>query len=113
MLLDVVHNILLPISQKRIEGNYLDPTLRELMIFNHQSICLNWLWVIFTWYCVNDNKENGLGYGFWLGKVFEYFHVSFKYWQKQTIKDVLWEIDLFVIPATSRGVNAPVQHLKA
>ncbi|KAH0665955.1 hypothetical protein KY285_027161 [Solanum tuberosum] len=63
--------------------------------------------------CVYDDKDHGLGYGFWLGEVFEYFHIPVKDCQEQTTKDVLGEVDHVVIPATSRGDNAPLQRLKA
>ncbi|KAG5575550.1 hypothetical protein H5410_055684 [Solanum commersonii] len=62
--------------------------------------------------CVHDDKDHGLGYGFWLGKGFEYFRVLVKEWQEQTTKDVLGEVDHVVIPATSRGANDLVQRLK-
>ncbi|KAG5600987.1 hypothetical protein H5410_032357 [Solanum commersonii] len=63
--------------------------------------------------CVYDDKDHGLGYGFWLGEVFEYFHISIKDCHEQTTKDVLGKVDHIVIPATYRGDNAPMQRLKA
>ncbi|KAH0765040.1 hypothetical protein KY285_000911 [Solanum tuberosum] len=113
LLFDVVHKILLPRSQKRTEPNYLDLTLMELLIskvqINLPTLVLSHIHRI----CVHDDKDHGLGYGFWLGEVFEYFRVPVKEWQEQTTKDVLGKVDHVVIPTTSRGANAPVQRLKA
>ncbi|KAH0765048.1 hypothetical protein KY285_000919 [Solanum tuberosum] len=113
ILFDVVHKILLPRSQKRTEPNYLDLTLMELLIskvqINLPTLVLSHIHRI----CVHDDKDHGLGYGFWLGEVFEYFRVPVKEWQEQTTKDVLGKVDHVVIPTTSRGANAPVQRLKA
>ncbi|KAH0636247.1 hypothetical protein KY290_036673 [Solanum tuberosum] len=113
LLFDVVHKIILPRSQKRTEANYLDLTLMELLIskvqINLPKLVLNHIHRI----CVHDDKDHGLGYGFWLGKIFEYFRVSVIEWQEQTTKNVLGEVDHVVIPATSRGAIAPVKRLKA
>ncbi|KAG5585876.1 hypothetical protein H5410_046310 [Solanum commersonii] len=113
LFFDVVHKIVLPRFQKRTEANYLDLTLMELLISNVQinfpKFVLNHIHRI----CVHDDKDHGLGYGFWLGEVFEYFRISVIEWQEQTTKNVLGKVDHVVIPTTSRGANAPVQRLKA
>ncbi|KAH0769692.1 hypothetical protein KY290_013673 [Solanum tuberosum] len=109
----MVHKTLLPRSQKCTKANYFDLTLMELLIskvqINLPTLVLSHIHRI----CVHDDKDHGLGYGFWLGEVFVYFRVPVKEWQEQTTKDVLGEVHHVVIPATSRGANAPVQRLKA
>ncbi|KAH0784238.1 hypothetical protein KY290_003836 [Solanum tuberosum] len=113
LLFDVVHKIVLPRKQKRMEANYLDLTLMELLLskiqINLHALILSHIHGL----CVLDKKERGLAYGFWLGKVFDHFSVPVKKWQIQTTKDVLGVVDHVTIPATKRGANAPVQRLKA
>ncbi|KAK4730136.1 hypothetical protein R3W88_023124 [Solanum pinnatisectum] len=91
----VLHKIILPRSQKRTEANYLDLTLMELLIskvqINLHQLVLSHIHRI----------------------LFKYFRIQVKDWQEQTTKNVLGEVDHVVIPATSRGANAPVQRLKA
>ncbi|KAK4718254.1 hypothetical protein R3W88_016592 [Solanum pinnatisectum] len=101
LLFDVVHKIILPRKQKQTEANYLDLTLMELLISQvlinlPQLICSH-----INRICVDDSTDHGLGYGFWLGDIFEYF------------QDVLGEVDHAAIPMTSRGENAPMQRLRA
>ncbi|KAK4731134.1 hypothetical protein R3W88_024122 [Solanum pinnatisectum] len=94
------------------EANYLDLTLMELLLSKIQINLPNLILSHIYSLCVQDKKERGLAYGFWLGDVFDYFSVSIKEWQIQTTKDVLGVVDHITIPATKRGANAPIQRLK-
>uniref|UniRef100_M1E0E4 Uncharacterized protein n=2 Tax=Solanum tuberosum TaxID=4113 RepID=M1E0E4_SOLTU len=112
-LFDVVHKIILPRKQKHTEANYLDLTLMELLISQVQINLPKLILCHINRICVDDSTEHGLGYGFWLGDIFEYFQVPIEEWQEQTIKDVLGVVDHVVIPTTSRGADAPMQRLRA
>ncbi|KAG5617118.1 hypothetical protein H5410_016942 [Solanum commersonii] len=113
LLFDVVHKIILPRKQKRMEANYLDLTLMELLIsqvhINLPKLILSHINRI----CVDNSTEHGLGYGFWLGDIFEYFQVPIEEWKEQTIKGVLGVVDHAAILTTSRGANAPMQRIES
>ncbi|KAH0685483.1 hypothetical protein KY290_016961 [Solanum tuberosum] len=94
LLFDIVHKIILPRKHKRTEANYLDLTLMELLI---------------------SQMTTTMGLG--MGSGWERFLSSFKFRLKsgkcKVQKMFLGEVDHVVIPATSRGANAPMQHLRA
>ncbi|KAG5590667.1 hypothetical protein H5410_041181 [Solanum commersonii] len=113
LLFDVMHKIVLPRKQKRTEENYLDLTLRELLLSKIQINLPSMILSHIHGLCVFDKKERGLAYGFWLGMVFEHFCVPVREWQIQTIKDVLGVVNHETIPATKKGANAPMQRLSA
>ena len=56
---------------------------------------------------------HGLGYGFWLGKLFEGLDVSVKAWQGQTISDVHGDLNQADARAFQRGANDPLQRLRS
>lgn len=62
---------------------------------------------------VEDKKLHALGYGFWLGEIFEYLKIPVKVWEVQTTKDVLGTMNHAVVPAPRRGANTPMQRLRA
>ncbi|KAH0665553.1 hypothetical protein KY285_026759 [Solanum tuberosum] len=113
LLFDVVHKIILPRKQKPIKANYLDLTLMELLL-SRQPINLPQL-LLFHIHsiCVEDNRLHVLGYGFWLGKIFEYLKIYVKVWEVQTTKDVLGTVNHDVVPALRRSSNASLQRLRA
>uniref|UniRef100_A0A0V0HBE0 Putative ovule protein n=1 Tax=Solanum chacoense TaxID=4108 RepID=A0A0V0HBE0_SOLCH len=88
LLFDVVHKIILPRKHKRTEANYLNLTLMELLISQVQINLLQLILSHIHRISVHDDKDHGLGYGFWLGEVFEFFQVPVKEWQVQSTKDV-------------------------
>ncbi|KAH0664896.1 hypothetical protein KY285_026102 [Solanum tuberosum] len=108
LLFDVVHKIILPRGQKCTEANYLDLTLMELLI-SRQPINLPKLMLCHMGcICVEDAKLHSLGYGFWLGEIFEYFKVPIMKWQEQAVKDVLGIVNQAIVLALGRGANAPI-----
>ncbi|KAH0686310.1 hypothetical protein KY289_017062 [Solanum tuberosum] len=60
-----------------------------------------------------DQKLHGLGYGFWLGVLFESLGVPVQEWQEQTTKDVIGDLNQVVVPALKRGANGPLQRLRS
>ncbi|KAH0740692.1 hypothetical protein KY290_033735 [Solanum tuberosum] len=111
LLFDVVHKIILPRGQKRTEANYLDLTLMELLISRRLINLTKLMLFHMDCICVEDKKLHSLGYGFWLGEIFEYFKVHVKEWQVQTTKNVLGTVNQVIVPALRRGANAPLQRL--
>ncbi|KAH0641808.1 hypothetical protein KY290_033422 [Solanum tuberosum] len=113
LLFDVVHKIILPRKQKRTEANYLDLTLMELLLSRHPINLPQLMLFHIHSICVEDNKLHALGYGFWLGEIFEYLKVPIKVWEVQTTKDVLGTVNHADVPAPWRGENAHMQRLRA
>ncbi|KAG5596085.1 hypothetical protein H5410_037317 [Solanum commersonii] len=74
LLVDVVHKILLPRKQKQTEANYLDITRMELLLSkkptNLPQLMLCHMRCIYV-----RIKMHSLGYGFWLGDIFEFLHI--------------------------------------
>ncbi|KAH0679479.1 hypothetical protein KY284_020564 [Solanum tuberosum] len=113
LLFDVVHKIILPRKQKCTEANYLDLTLMELLLSRH-PINLSQLMLSHIHFIgIEDKKFHALGYGFWLGAIFEHLKIPVKVWEEQTIKDVLGTVNHVVVPAPRRGANAPMRRLRA
>ncbi|KAH0661860.1 hypothetical protein KY290_027776 [Solanum tuberosum] len=54
-----------------------------------------------------------LGYGFWLGEIFEYLKIYVKVWEVQTTNDVLGTANHDVVPTPRRSANAYLQRLRA
>ncbi|KAH0644500.1 hypothetical protein KY284_032384 [Solanum tuberosum] len=113
LLFDVVHKIILPRKQKLTESNYLDLTLMELLLSRHPINLPQLMLFHIHSICVEDNKLHALGYGFWLGEIFEYLKVPVKVWEVQTTKDVLGTVNHVDVHAPWRGANAPMQRLRA
>lgn len=60
-----------------------------------------------------NKTKHALGYGFWLGYIFEHLRVPVKNRHHQTTKHVIGVVNKIDILAPQRGVNAPLQRLKA
>ncbi|KAH0746083.1 hypothetical protein KY285_007740 [Solanum tuberosum] len=88
LLFDVVHKIILRRKQKCSEANYLYLTLMELLLSRH-SINLSKLMLFHIHFIgVEDKKLHALGYGIWLGEIFEYLKIPVKRLRaKLTLKD--------------------------
>ncbi|KAG5589643.1 hypothetical protein H5410_040157, partial [Solanum commersonii] len=113
LLFDMVHKIILPRKQKCTEANYLDLTLMELLLLRHPINLPQLMLFHIHSICVEDNKLHALGYGFWLGEIFEYLKVPVKVWEVQTTKDVLSIVNHADVHAPWRGANALMQRLRA
>ncbi|KAK4721098.1 hypothetical protein R3W88_011331 [Solanum pinnatisectum] len=105
LLFYVVHKIILPRKEKRTEATYLDLTIMELLISRHPINLPQLMLCHMHHICVEDKKLHGLGYGFWLGDIFERLDVPVQAWQEQTTKDVLGALNQAVIPVHTRGAT--------
>ncbi|KAH0655300.1 hypothetical protein KY285_030182 [Solanum tuberosum] len=113
LLFYVVHKIILPRREKRTEVNYLDLTIMELLLSRHPINLPQLMLCHMHHICIKDQKLHGLGYGFWLGELFESLGIPVQAWQEQTTKDVIGDLNQVVVPALKRGANGPLQRLRS
>ncbi|KAG5595687.1 hypothetical protein H5410_036919 [Solanum commersonii] len=91
---DVVHKIILQRKQRRMQANFLDLTIMQLLVLNQ------------------DKNRHALPYGFWMASIFEAFDVPVHVWCSQTVKDLVGHMNHMALPTSMRRPNTPLQCLQ-
>lgn len=113
-LYTMVIRMLLPRNQRRTEASYMDLAVMELMIRGEQ-INLPGLMLRHIYRVVSNedpSAKQALGYGFWLGDVFERLGASISNWTYEQAKDRLGEIDEQQEPPSDKKESGLVQRLR-
>ena len=114
MLLAMVFRMILPRDHRRTEAMFLDMVIMELLLQKKQ-IDLPALMImhIHRVACSEDQKSrHALGYGFWLGDVFDQLGLGISNWIYQGAKDILGENDGSLVATSSKKESSLVRSLR-
>ena len=114
-LLMMVFRMILPRDHRRTEATFMDMVVMELLLQKKQvNLPALMLQHIYRVACTEDQKsKHALGYGYWLGKVFEQLEIGIPNWTYQGAKDIIGEKDGNLAPSSSKKENAVERDLRA
>lgn len=95
---DVVHKIILHRKEERVEVNYVDMNLIELLDFEVKIYLPRLILKHINRMLHQDEHGYSLAYGFWLRQIFEEYNIPILLWEFQTTKDVLGRVHYSSLP---------------